>query len=59
MVPTGGRPRPAAFNPFGEPTQFELLSACWTGFQPYLGGDQITLADGVTAGIVTSAGLYD
>ena len=40
-------------------TQFELLSACWTGFQPYLGGDQITLADGVTAGVVISAELDD
>jgi hypothetical protein len=37
-------------------THFELLSACWTGFQSYLGGDQITLADGLTAGVVTSAG---
>src|SRR6476646_10258078 len=53
MVPPGG---PVPSNPRGL-TQFELLSACWTGFQPYLGGDQITLADGLTAGVVTSAGL--
>src|SRR6476646_85414 len=52
MVPPGG---PVPSNPRGL-TQFELLSACWTGFQPYLGGDQITLADGLTAGVVTSAG---
>jgi hypothetical protein len=38
-------------------TYFELLSACWTGFQPYLGGDQNTLADGLSAGVVTSAVL--
>jgi hypothetical protein len=38
-------------------THFELLSACWTGFQPYLGGDQNTLADGLNAGVVTSDGL--
>ena len=56
MVPTGGGLATRDLSTPRGLTHFEPLRACRIGFQPYLGGDQNTVADGLTAGAVTSDG---